>query len=106
MPGMVKDPVRAALLGIASSTAYSVTSVLVRLLAERGLHVFELAFLRSALALAVLSMLSKVLGSGGWATQRAPILLLRGALSSAGLLLWFYGLVHLPLADALALSQT
>lgn len=97
---------RAVLLGIALSTAYSFAYILVCRLRRQRLHPFEIAFARSVICFLVIAAISSLLGAGGFRTQRRFTLLARGALSAGGLLLWFYGLVHLPLTEALILSQT
>ena len=45
-------------------------------------------------------------GIGGLKTGRAPLLALRAACTGGGILLWIYGIVNMPLAEAVSLHFT
>ncbi len=100
------DSSTAILLGMASSTAYAAAYVLVRLLGKGHLHAFEIVFFRTVACFLAILAISKLVGRGGFKTQRRRLILARGLLSAVGLLLWFYGLVRLPIAEAITLSLT
>lgn len=97
---------RFLLLGVSSSSIYAISYIFVRLVGRTGIHPFQIALFRNVVCLVVLTILANCLGNSGLRPVRPTIILLRGALSAMGLLLWFYGLVHLPIAEASTLSLT
>ena len=97
---------KALSLGFLSSSAYSVSYLIVRKLGQGGLHAFEIAFFRAAICFVILVALALVGGGASFRTLRPGVIVLRGVLSATGLMMWFYGLTHLPLAEASTLSLT
>lgn len=97
---------KAILLGISASTSYAAAYVLLRLLGSGHLHSVEVVFFRTLVCFLAICTISVAIGRGGFRTRRPGLILARGVLSAIGLLLWFHGLMHLPLAEALALSLT
>ena len=79
--------------------------ILVRSLGE-GFTAFEILFFRNLVAVAFMAPLLV----GGRAirmrTRRLPLHLLRSVLAYLGMLGLFYGLLHIPIADVVALSFT
>lgn len=68
--------------------------------------IFELVFYRTLIGALVMAPLVWSSGSAGFATARLPLYAARSAITCLGMLTWFYGLAHLPLADATALIFT
>lgn len=97
---------KALLLGLTSSAAFSLSYAVVRKVGDMGLHPFQIAFCRSVVCWLALMAFAGLAGRAAFRAHRPGRIVLRGALSGAGLLLWFYGLVHLPAAEATTLSLT
>lgn len=98
--------VKAISLGVLSSSAYTLAHILVRQVGGTGVHAFQIAFLRTAVCFLIIWAISFATRSAGLRARQPGIIILRGLLSAAGILLWFYGLVHLPLAEATTLAFT
>lgn len=73
---------------------------------NEGLHAFEIAFFRSFLGLFVLAPLLIRQRFRPLHTTNMKLLFLRGAVNSAAMLMFFYGLTITPLAQATALGFT
>lgn len=93
------------MFGILASTFYSFSYIFERHLGAEGVHPFQMVFFRTAICIFLLVILTLSM-LHGFRAKRPGKILLRGCLSAFGLLLWFYGLVHLPLAEATSLSLT
>ncbi len=97
---------RAALLMLAATAITSVQSSLIRLVADRGIHPFEIAFFRSAFGFATVA--AWVL----WNTRSWPRSGMIGSLSmssvfhATAMLTFFYGVSVMPLSDSAALTFT
>lgn len=85
-----------------SAFALSVMSLLVKLLGAR-LPVFELVAARSLLMLTFSFVHLRTLGIDLWGTNRR-LLLVRGVVGFCALCCYYYGVTHLPLADATVLQ--
>jgi drug/metabolite transporter (DMT)-like permease len=93
-------------LGILSSSLYAFSYIFVRQAGKAGIHAFEIAFVRTFVCALVLTIVTFRVGVHVFKTRKPRIIVVRGLLSAAGILLWFYGLVHLPMAEAMTLSLT
>jgi drug/metabolite transporter (DMT)-like permease len=96
---------RAALWLLASATMFTFTGVLVKTLGQT-LHPFEISFFRGLVALAVILPIFARTG-GIWAGMKTQIPVLqmtRGVVGSVAMVLGFYAIVALPLAEAQAIS--
>lgn len=99
------DNRRAALWLLASAVLFTATSVLVKYLGN-DLHPFQISFFRALVALAVILPIFARSGGlfEGMKTNILPLQILRGVVGSTAMILGFYAIVHLPLADAQAIS--
>jgi S-adenosylmethionine uptake transporter len=97
--------VRGASWMMAAGLGYAATGALVRLVAQ-DYPVFEVVFLRCVIALAVLAPMIRRLGLGALKTEQPAWHGLRAVLGYVGILLWFYGVSVIPLADYYALQFT
>jgi drug/metabolite transporter (DMT)-like permease len=93
-------------LGIISSSFYALSYILVRAVGKSGIHAFEIAFVRTLICALVLIIVTLRVGMHIFTIRKPHVIVVRGLLSAAGLLLWFYGLVYLPMAEAMTLSLT
>ncbi len=96
---------QAALWMTAAALAFAAMILLVRILTQR-LHVFEVVFFRNLFGLAVMLPWLWRRGRTALATRRFPLHLLRAGLGLLAMVLWFWSLALLPLAEATALSFT
>ncbi len=96
---------RAPLWMIAAAASFAVMINLVRFLSQHH-HVFEIVFFRNLFGLAVMLPWLWRQGTRALATRRLPLHLLRAALGLTAMVLWFWTLSLLPLAEATALSFT
>ena len=94
---------RAALWLLASAVLFTVMSVLVKILGE-NLHTFQISLFRMLVSLVViLPFLMRAEGLG--IRTRIPALqFTRGTIGSLAMILGFYAIVNMPLADAQAIS--
>jgi drug/metabolite transporter (DMT)-like permease len=83
---------------------FSVMSLLVKLAGER-LPSQEVVFVRAAVSLAVSYALVRRARPGNWGVRKG-LLVTRGLTGFAALSCFFYGLIHLPLADATVIQYT
>ena len=90
---------------IAAAAAFSVMNALIRVLAE-SLDPLQIAFFRNFFAL--LFMLPWLLrhGRAGLETKRFGLHVWRAVLGLGAMILWFYSVTILPLAEAVALNFT
>jgi len=103
---VLSPALRAALLMLAATATTSVQSSLIRLVADSGIHPFEIAFFRSAFGFATVA--AWVL----WYARAWPRSGMLGSLSMSGvfhataMLAFFYGVSVMPLSDSAALTFT
>jgi drug/metabolite transporter (DMT)-like permease len=101
----VSAPVTAALLMTGASLGFSVMNILIRN-ASAELDTLQIAFFRNFFAFAFMLPWLASVGFEGLRTTRLKLHLVRGAISLCGMLLWFYSVTLLPLAEAVALNFT
>ncbi len=99
--GFLSPGLRAMVVG---AFAFSVMSALVKA-AGRELPTMEVVLGRSLVMLALVAATLRARGTPFWGRERR-LLLLRGALGFVALTGFYYGVVHLPLADATVIQYT
>jgi drug/metabolite transporter (DMT)-like permease len=98
-------PGRAALLMVGSTLCFAAMAITIRESA-RELHAFEIAFFRNLFGLLFALPLLLHTGPALLRTRRIGLYFLRCVVGLAAMLTGFWSLVHLPLAQAVALSYT
>jgi len=98
-------PPRAVLLMLASATFFALMVVSIRY-ASQQLHAFEIAFFRCVFGALFALPLLRVHGLGLLRTQRLEFYVVRCTVGMVSMLAGFWALVHLPLAQAVALSYS
>ncbi len=88
-----------------STVLFALMAVVIRL-ASKTQHPFEIAFFRNFFGLVFTLPLLLRHGTGLFKTQKLPLYLLRCAIGMVGMLAGFWAIVHLPLAQAVALSYS
>lgn len=88
-----------------STVLFALMAVVIRL-ASSTQHPFEIAFFRNFFGLLFTLPLFIRHGPGLFKTQKLPLYLLRCAIGTVGMLAGFWAIVHLPLAQAVALSYS
>lgn len=103
--GAPRDNRLGALWLLASAVLFTGTSILVKILGQ-SLHPFEISFFRAMVGLVLLMPLFYRSGGirAGIATHVPALQFLRGVVGSVAMFCGFYAIVHLPLADAQAIS--
>ncbi|WP_342780488.1 DMT family transporter [Arenimonas fontis] len=96
---------RAVLLMAASTVAFGLMAVCIRL-ASSQLHPFEIAFFRNFFGLVFVLPLLFRHGPGILRTSKLPLYFMRCLIGIASMLAGFWAIVHLPLAQAVALSYS
>lgn len=97
------DAVKGALWMLLASFSYVASATLTRQLA--GTYpVFELAFFRCAVGVAVLTPLVLRGGTAQLRTRVFPLHCLRTVLTYSAILLWFYAAEHVPVGDFFAIQ--
>lgn len=109
-PDMAKPPpdnVRAALWLLASGVLFTLTSVLVKQLGDR-LDPFQITLFRLLVSLVLIAPFLIRAGrqAGGIQTSVPGLQILRGLVGTSAMMLGFYAIVKLPLAEAQAISFT
>ena len=97
--------VRVAMLVVSAAGSLSAMHAIVRFLSP-SIHPFELAFFRSLFGFIVILPLLLRGGIDSVRTHQPRLQMLRGVVSIAAMMSWFYGLSMVPLAQATALSFT
>ena len=97
--------VRVAMLVVSAAGSLSAMNAIVRFLSP-SIHPFELAFFRSLFGFIVILPLLLRGGIDSVRTHQPRLQMLRGVVSIAAMMSWFYGLSMVPLAEATALSFT
>lgn len=96
---------RAVLLMLFSTVLFGLMAVVIRL-ASKTQHPFEIAFFRNLFGLLFTLPLLFKHGPGLLKTSKLPLYLLRCAIGTVGMLAGFWAIVHLPLAQAVAISYS
>ena len=99
------DVPRAVAFMVSSTVLFGVMAVCIRL-ASKQLHPFEIAFFRNLFGFVFTLPLLVRHGWGLLHTNKLPLYLLRSAIGMVGMLAGFWAIVHLPLAQAVALSYS
>lgn len=98
-------PPRAALMMAASASLFGLMAVSIRLASEQ-MHAFEIAFFRSFFGALFALPLLYVHGIGILRTQKFGFYVVRCGVGMVSMLCGFWALVHMPLAQAVALSYS
>tara|TARA_B100001123_G_scaffold288159_1_gene321089 strand:- start:208 stop:1032 length:825 start_codon:yes stop_codon:yes gene_type:complete len=93
------------MLVVSAAGSLSAMHAIVRFLSP-SIHPFELAFFRSLFGFIVILPLLLRGGIDSVRTHQPRLQMLRGVVSIAAMMSWFYGLSMVPLAEATALSFT
>ncbi len=96
---------RATWLMVASTACFAGMALTIRLAADQ-LHAFEIAFFRNFFGLLFALPILLRTGTAVLRTRRMNLYLLRCVIGLCAMLTGFWSLVHLPLAEAIALSYT
>lgn len=96
---------RAVLLMLFSTVLFGLMAVVIRLASETQ-HPFEIAFFRNLFGLLFTLPLLFKHGPGLLKTSKLPLYLMRCAIGTVGMLAGFWAIVHLPLAQAVAISYS
>jgi len=88
---------------LASAVLFTVMQVLVKLLGG-SLHSFEIAFFRALTGVVFIGPLILRTGTAGFTASRPGLMIIRGVVGSTAMLLGFYAIANLPLADATSIS--
>ncbi|MFY8061387.1 MAG: DMT family transporter, partial [Arenimonas sp.] len=88
-----------------STVLFGLMAVVIRLASETQ-HPFEIAFFRNLFGLLFTLPLLFKHGPGLLKTSKLPLYLLRCAIGTVGMLAGFWAIVHLPLAQAVAISYS
>ena len=96
--------IRAILLMTLSVGMLAALDGIVKIVANLGLHPFEIAFFRNVFGLIALIPFFMRIGFNELKTKRLKFHLTRGCIHSASMITWFWALTVIPLADATALS--
>lgn len=106
MPSRRRHPIARAVALMAFSTVlFGLMAVAIRLASETQ-HPFEIAFFRNLFGLLFTLPLLLRHGTGILHTRKLPLYLLRCAIGTVGMLSGFWAIVHLPLAQAVAISYS
>ncbi len=96
---------RAVLLMLFSTVLFGLMAVVIRLASETQ-HPFEIAFFRNLFGLLFTLPLLFKHGPGLLKTSKLSLYLLRCAIGTVGMMAGFWAIVHLPLAQAVAISYS
>jgi drug/metabolite transporter (DMT)-like permease len=96
---------RAVLLMTASAVLFGVMAIMIRL-ASSELHAFQIAFFRNFFGLIATAPILYRHGLSILRTHKLPLYFVRCAIGIVSMLCGFWALVHLPLAQAVALSYS
>jgi len=91
---------------LCSAVLFAGMALSIRLASDAGQHAFQIAFFRNFFGLIFALPLLLRSGFGLLRTQRLPLYFVRCLIGLGAMLTGFWALVHLPLADAIALSYT
>ncbi len=96
---------RAVMLMVFSTVLFGLMAVCIRL-ASKTQHAFEIAFFRNFFGLLFTAPLFFRHGLGILKTEKLPLYLLRCFFGTIGMMSGFWAIVHLPLAQAVAISYS
>ncbi len=99
------DVPRAVLFMLASTVLFGAMAVCIRL-ASKQLHTFEIAFFRNFFGFVFTLPLLYKHGFGILKTDKLPLYFMRCVVGIVSMLAGFWAIVHLPLAQAVALSYS
>jgi len=100
-------PLLALLIRLGAIAALATMSALIKLAAERGIHLLEIMFWRQALTIPIaLSWVLATSGIGSLKTRRPGTHFLRGLYGTIGMVLNFGAVILLPLAEATTINFT
>ncbi len=101
--GGLAPNVRGAIWTVTAACLFTCMATLAKFLGGRLDH-FQVTFFRTLTGL--LFILPFLIGKGqqGWRTSQPGLHVLRGVLGNVGMICGFYALIHMPLADANAIS--
>ena len=102
-PYLLLITVFTAIIGSFEAVLFGMMAVCIRL-ASKQLHPFEIAFFRNLFGFVFTLPLLVRHGWGLLHTNKLPLYLMRSAIGIVGMLAGFWAIVHLPLAQAVALS--
>lgn len=92
---------------VVAALMFALMGVLVKAAGQRfGIGAYELVFWRSALAVVWLAAAARLAGKSFRAAGCLKLYAQRCAAGTAGLVLFFYGITHLPLGTAVTLNYT
>lgn len=105
-PGVGLSPaVHGAVWMLIAGFCYAATGAQVRLLAD-DYPTFEVVFIRSVIALAMVAPVILRGGIGAFRTEQIRLHTVRAAVGYGGILCWFYGVSTIPLSNYYALQFT
>lgn len=100
-------PLLALLIRLGAIAALATMSALIKLAADRGIHLLEIMFWRQFLTLPIaLGWVLATTGIGALATKRPGTHFVRGIYGTIGMVLNFGALILLPLAEATTMNFT
>lgn len=106
MPSKYPHPTaRAVMLMVFSTILFGLMAVCIRL-ASKTQHAFEIAFFRNFFGLVFTLPLFFRHGLGILKTEKLPLYLFRCFIGTIGMMSGFWAIVHLPLAQAVAISYS
>ena len=105
--GPATRPLLALLIRLGAIAALATMSALIKLAAERGIHLLEIMFWRQFLTIPmVLAWVLATSGLSALATKRPGTHFLRGLYGTVGMVLNFGAVILLPLAEATTINFT
>ncbi len=105
--GPATRPLLALLIRLGAIASLATMSALIKLAAERGIHLLEIMFWRQFLTIPIaLAWVMATSGIGALATKRPGTHFLRGIYGTIGMVLNFGAVILLPLAEATAINFT
>ena len=105
--GPASRPLLALLIRLGAIAALATMSALIKLAAERGIHLLEIMFWRQFLTIPLLlGWVMATTGIGALATKRPGTHFLRGLYGTIGMVLNFGAVILLPLAEATTINFT
>lgn len=101
----VSNVTKAALYMTAAAICFGLMNVLVRVASE-NVPTMEVVFFRNVFALIAMMPWLASAGLGGLRTSRMKLHIARSVVGVVSMIIWFAALVHVPLANAVALNFT
>lgn len=106
-PAPAHRPLLALLIRLGAIGALATMSALIKLAAERGIHLLEIMFWRQFITLPIaLGWVLATAGIGALATKRPGTHMVRGIYGTIGMVLNFGAVILLPLAEATTINFT